>query len=963
MFLASEYAVSETHEIEFMVVDGTGSVKLPQFASVGQADILFVRCDPKWLVVGVLDGLWIHRLEGFRCYSEKQPQDVGVRVYYGASECYVEGTFVGAVENEIALFNNMDVGIVCFVDLRSTFQAKALVITKKLVVPRRPVATVMCNGSILTLHALMRPRNRYSKESIASHKPLAPSRMHTYMLYNPQTEHRHHFPVNSVVSVVGCESVAELTSSGTYNVFSTADLCTPLQSITDRIMYVHAPSSVIATSSRVILTPEGLRLTFQDASTSVVLATLALSDSTCGRDNAARIAPTTPRLHSDHARISFSTSGIPAAHVHVPAARAPAAVPPRHAAPSAALQRQPPAHQHQPPGSPTPGAPAIGAPPAAGHPPAPREAQRPRARGLVRLADNPAAHGSPSPGQAHLAAASQRPAADAAHGLPPGFCASSQLSTPMSLSQMSNGSTTPANPGMGYTPPTAYGGSATVVRYFENCYTTGLLTIRIIGASNLSLKGTRLPNAFTAIKLGDAVKFKTKTVWQETSPIWEEEFSMELMDSINVHMQLDLTSYNRIISNELMGTFPFHVDVSSCKSKEFNKQAFKMSSGGTGQITFAYNFITSTERNSDYQIAKTFFHTIFPMLKMPAVLVPLCEALKVDDGAAVAVVRLLNQYNCIHGLIVQLLINDIEQTDKGSTNVLFRTNTAATNLVGHYFRLIGYAYLGNTLGSILNTVVSNPNNYDIDPGRAAAATLTPLMPSNPRSSGPAQEENLDANRARLAAVVESIVMSLCSSVERVPLNIRKVFQGIKPVVEANGFPPSLCIVAIFFLRFIGYALCNPEKCYLSTEVNPEAFKILSTIAKVVQTLVNRRKDYDTLDEKVFCSLKPYFTTNLGAALDVFIEKLLEPRAIGPPDELHSVISTEDEIKFLAVLIRRLNTHRPQIEACYKKRVQDMSPQDQEQAKRAYTSIWNALTTQAPQNPTTHTEKPKRKFLF
>ncbi|KAH3705799.1 hypothetical protein Pelo_19653 [Pelomyxa schiedti] len=93
MFMASGYAVRESHEVvvKFMVVDGTGSVKLPQFASVGQADILFVRCDTKWLVVGVWDGLWIHRLEGFRCYSEKQPQDVGVRVYYGASECYVEG--------------------------------------------------------------------------------------------------------------------------------------------------------------------------------------------------------------------------------------------------------------------------------------------------------------------------------------------------------------------------------------------------------------------------------------------------------------------------------------------------------------------------------------------------------------------------------------------------------------------------------------------------------------------------------------------------------------------------------------------------------------------------------------------------------------------------------------------------------------------------------------------------------
>ncbi|KAH3732036.1 hypothetical protein Pelo_17134 [Pelomyxa schiedti] len=519
-------------------------------------------------------------------------------------------------------------------------------------------------------------------------------------------------------------------------------------------------------------------------------------------------------------------------------------------------------------------------------------------------------------------------------------------SQPISLADLAQDSPSPSvqAPTAKYVPPSAMG--ATVIRYFENCYSTGLLTIRIIGAFNLSFKGVRIPNAFTALKVGDAVKFKTKTVWQEASPLWEEEFSMELADNTNVHMQLDLISYNRIVSNEVIGTVPFQVDVAACKSKEFTKQPLKLSSGTSGQVTFAYNFVTSTERNSDYKIAKTYFNQIFPMLKMPAVVVPLCEVLKTDDGASVAVVRLLNQHNCIHGLITQLLIEDITQTDKGTGNVLFRTNTAATNLVGHYFRLIGYAYLGNTLGAILNTVVANPNNYDIDPTRIG------------------EEDNLEANRARLASVIEAIMTSIASSAESVPLNIRNVFLALKPVAEANYFPASLCVVGIFFLRFIGYALCSPEKCYLSSEVTPEAFKVLSTIARVSQTVVNRRKDFEILDDKVINVLRPYFTVNIGSLLDTFIEKLLEPRSTGPPDELHSVISSEDEIKFLAVLIRRLNTHRTQIETWFKKRLPDTPLPEQEQSKRAYSTIWNALATATPQHSQQppHQEKPKRKFF-
>lgn len=184
-----------------------------------------------------------------------------------------------------------------------------------------------------------------------------------------------------------------------------------------------------------------------------------------------------------------------------------------------------------------------------------------------------------------------------------------------------------------------------------------------------------------------------------------------------------------------------------------------------------------------------------------------------------AVCHALDGHRMLHEALTAGVASEVAETSNAGT--LFRSNTAATKLIGAYTRLCGQAYLGDLLRPLIGELAASGDDLEVDPTKcdeAAARAHQPLLRSW-------------AERF-LAAVYESL--PTC------PLPLRWLCARVVQA-SVHRFPDSKLASAggFLFLRFICPALMTPKaRGVLKADPTPVTQRGLLLISKLLQNLAN-----------------------------------------------------------------------------------------------------------------------------
>jgi len=307
-------------------------------------------------------------------------------------------------------------------------------------------------------------------------------------------------------------------------------------------------------------------------------------------------------------------------------------------------------------------------------------------------------------------------------------------------------------------------------------------------------------------------------------------------------------------------------------------------------------YTSEVERNMDYISAKGNYQALVQEL-MAHDLVVIASLCKVSDSDELskAVIRLFNAEGQAVRLVVQLIYRDLRGTKTQDT--LFRIDSIATKTIRNYFKLVASDYLKNSFAPMVIGIINHPNGMEIDPIK---------LEDNK------QLADLPDNLKRLKSSCNDFLNCIFQSVDKMPLNMRKLFNLIRQLV-AQCFPEAelKAIGAFLFLRLICPAIITPNQYGLIEDeiTNPLARRALTLIAKVLQNLANSvlmfNEDYmEPLDS---------FLVENSKRMNTLYEKISSIPNTGPEDALRKSVSEEDKYKMMALVIGQLKRHMSVLE--------------------------------------------------
>eukprot|EP01107_Rhizomastix_libera_P002189 TRINITY_DN13896_c0_g1_i1.p1 TRINITY_DN13896_c0_g1~~TRINITY_DN13896_c0_g1_i1.p1 ORF type:complete len:602 (+),score=162.90 TRINITY_DN13896_c0_g1_i1:31-1806(+) len=155
-------------------------------------------------------------------------------------------------------------------------------------------------------------------------------------------------------------------------------------------------------------------------------------------------------------------------------------------------------------------------------------------------------------------------------------------------------------------------------------------------------------------------------------------------------------------------------------------------------------------------------------------------------------------------------------------STIFRANSNGMRLLSSYARLMGKEYLKLILLPAIQTLISDPQGYEVDPSRISPG------------------ESIERNVANLTALCTCIFEHVMNSTDACPLLLRQICRILKEEVAARyGERCSLISVGGFiFLRFICVYLMAPHPYLIQTPPPPAAARALLLSAKCLQNLAN-----------------------------------------------------------------------------------------------------------------------------
>ncbi|KAH3755923.1 RasGTPase-activating protein [Pelomyxa schiedti] len=472
-------------------------------------------------------------------------------------------------------------------------------------------------------------------------------------------------------------------------------------------------------------------------------------------------------------------------------------------------------------------------------------------------------------------------------------------------------------------PPTAdKGNTIQNMIQFLSIFKNGLFELTILGGQNLYTKSGKKPRPFCAVFLIDSSGGATpadaqgaqghlvdKTDVADSSPVnptWGKTFAIEIPPGTK-KIQIHVISFHRLGKNRLIGVCEIELASVTQNYWEVEPTLFDLVQDKAvkekGKLQLKWSWTSAFARNDDFRLAFMNYKKITPILFANGfhVSLAICNALQSEDMVAVALIRIFNSQRLAAPLVLRLLQIDIDTNLRATAagNTLFRRDSMATRMCSHYFKLIGFLYLHNTLSAGINTLLADTTRYEVDPHRIRSG------------------EDIHVNSERLVAAVNEILSAIFASTGRIPLNMRLLLLQVKNYLEERGKPnlTPVVIVNLFFLRYLCPAIFLPEGCYLvekPVEVTPEGRRVLTLMTKIIQTLATGVRQEDSTLEPFMHPLLPMLQP-MRAATETFVTALLEPITSGPPDEFHSRLEEDDYPKLLSVVVNKMHGKWEKIE--------------------------------------------------
>lgn len=449
---------------------------------------------------------------------------------------------------------------------------------------------------------------------------------------------------------------------------------------------------------------------------------------------------------------------------------------------------------------------------------------------------------------------------------------------------------------------------------FLSIFKNGLLDLTLCGGQNLYTKSGKKPRPFCIVyqiereECGVEPRMVEKTDVADSNPVnptWNKTISIEVPPT-TAKFQIHVVSHHRLGRNRLIGVFDLNMAMMNENYIEVEPTIVDLvqdqSAKIKGKLILKWSFTSAFARNNDFRIAFMHYKKIIPILCSPPgfhLAMCLSHALSSEDVVAVALIRIFNSQSQSKEFVLRLLAADIDNNLKTTAagNTLFRRDSPATRMCSHYFKLIGYKYLHDTLSQKVTALLADTTHYEIDPHRAGS------------------KEDVSKNAERLIVAVAEILQAVFGATDRIPLNMRRVLLLVKGALEQRGRGDlaPVVIVNLFFLRYLCPAIFLPEQCYLvDSDVSPEGRRFLTLMTKIIQTLATGVKQEDSTLEPFMLPLFPMLQP-MRAATEKFISELLEPVTAGPADEFHSRLEDDDYAKLLSVVINKTHGKFEKIE--------------------------------------------------
>ncbi|XP_072005282.1 RAS protein activator like-3 isoform X1 [Engystomops pustulosus] len=207
-------------------------------------------------------------------------------------------------------------------------------------------------------------------------------------------------------------------------------------------------------------------------------------------------------------------------------------------------------------------------------------------------------------------------------------------------------------------------------------------------------------------------------------------------------------------------------------------------------------------------------------LKLSRAMEPILSAREKEELGR-SLIYILHSTGQAKDFLVDLGVAEISRHDV-QESLIFRENTILTKAIEEYMKMVGQAYLQETLGPFITHIYASTESHEVDPQRCSP-------------------EELRENRQHLWSSCEEVMESIMQSQRNFPPELLAVFSTWQEKVTMRGRPElgSRLVSACLFLRFLCPAILSPGLFQLSPE-HPHslAARALTLVAKVLQNLVN-----------------------------------------------------------------------------------------------------------------------------
>lgn len=226
---------------------------------------------------------------------------------------------------------------------------------------------------------------------------------------------------------------------------------------------------------------------------------------------------------------------------------------------------------------------------------------------------------------------------------------------------------------------------------------------------------------------------------------------------------------------------------------------------------------------------------------------------------------------------------------------LMRENCIASKLIKSYLKKFGQAYLQETLGKFITTVVvaERKANYEINPAKIDA-------------------DEIDKNRELLEKKIDFIIKHLTTKeiLEKMPAGVRMIAKFIAEFASVTENNIHILVGSFIFLRYINPAIFSPETSGLlppNKVPGSQTRRNLTLITKVLQNLANGKVFSNK--EQFMVTLNPFVEQKLKT-IETYFEDIINFTA--QPQTIHSVEVNELSVNDLQIFHSLIFQHKESI---------------------------------------------------